>query len=34
MDNLSLAKKLRQAILDTDLETIHNELFSDKVESI
>jgi len=34
MSNQALAQKLRQAIIDTDLATIHGELFSEKVESI
>ena len=34
MSNQALAARLRQAILDTDLATIHGELFSSDVESI
>lgn len=34
MSNQTLAKRLRQAIIDSDLATIHGELFSEKVESI
>ncbi len=34
MTNQALAKKLQQAIIDTDLELIHNELFSPDIESI
>ncbi len=34
MTNNELAKKLRKAIVDTDLVTIHGELFAENVESI
>ncbi|NER82980.1 MAG: nuclear transport factor 2 family protein [Leptolyngbya sp. SIO1D8] len=34
MSNQELAQKLHKAIVDTDLATIHNELFSKDVESI
>lgn len=34
MSVLALAQKLRQAVDDTDLATIHNEIFAESIESI